>query len=176
MKLLACACLLAAIALTDATRADELRVSEQSVFSFYKSLQLLTPDPIVVSPDIAVKCTTPSAAELTADEQRAGPHSNAFVMLYVNAVAKQTIEAGAVPFPTGAVIVKEKLKSDASAAAVGGMVKRAPGFDPANGDWEYFYAARSGAFASGRLESCISCHSQARDHDHVFFSGAHRNR
>jgi hypothetical protein len=171
MKVLICGCLLATMGMTGITRADEFRVTEQSIFSFYQSLELLTPDPIVVSPDLAVKCTTPSVAELMVDEQRAGPHSNTFVRLYVNAIAKQAVEAGAGPFPTGAIIVKEKLKGDTSAAAVGGMVKRAAGFDPANGDWEYFYAARAGGFASGRLDNCISCHSQAKTRDHVFFSG-----
>jgi hypothetical protein len=164
--------LLATCLVSGAALAGGFDVTEQSVFSFYKSLELLTPAPIAVSPDIAVKCTRPSAAELAADEQRTGPHSNTFVNLYVNAIARQAIEDEAALFPVGAVIVKEKLNwSGTAPVAIGGMVKRPQGFDPANGDWEYFYAARAGGFASGRLENCISCHSQPAARDHVFLSG-----
>jgi len=157
--------------ITSAAHAEELTVTEQSVFSFSKSLVLLTPSPIIVSVELAIKCTTPTAAELAADERRIGPHSDAFVNLYVNELAKRAIADKAVLFPTGAVIVKEKLKRDVSATAVGGMVKRAAGFDPDHGDWEYFYAAKSGGFASGRLDNCIACHTQAKSRDYVFFAG-----
>jgi Cytochrome P460 len=157
------------IAMTSAGHTQELSITEQTAFSFYKALELLTPSPIVVSPELAVKCTTPSAAELAADEQRAGPHSNAFVNLYVNEIAKQAIAERVGLFPAGAVIVKEKLERDVSAAAVGGMVKRSAGFDPDHGDWEYFYATKSGGFASGRLSTCVGCHAQAKARDYVFY-------
>jgi hypothetical protein len=165
--------LIATFLVSDAALASEFSVTEQSVFSLYKSLELLTPAPIPVSPDIAIRCTTPSAAALAADERRAGPHSNAYVNLYVNAIAKQAIADEAARFPVGAVIVKEKLQNGTAVAVIGGMVKRPQGFDPANGDWEYFYAALTGGFASGRLESCISCHSQPAARDHVFLSRLH---
>jgi Cytochrome P460 len=171
MRLWICGLMVSWLGITSAGHAEELTITEQSVFSFYKSLDLLTPSPIIVSVELAIKCTTPTAAELAADERRTGPHSDAFVNLYVNELAKRAIADKAVLFPTGAVIVKEKLKRDVSATAVGGMVKRAAGFDPDHGDWEYFYAAKSGGFASGRLDNCIACHTQAKSRDYVFFAG-----
>ncbi len=149
-------------------QADTLAITEQTALSFYKSLELLTPSPLVVSARLAGQCMTPTAAQLAADEQQFGPHSDAFINLYVNALAKRAIEQDEGPFPTGALIVKEKLKRGDSLNGVGGMVKRAPGFDPANGDWEYFYAGQSGGFASGRLSNCVSCHAQAKSKDYVF--------
>jgi hypothetical protein len=138
------------------------------VLSSYKTLELLTPSPLVVSAQLASLCTTPTAAQLAADEQQFGPHSDTLINLYVNALAKRAIEHDQGRFPTGTVIVKEKLKHGNSLNGMGGMVKRAPGFDPANGDWEYFYAGQSGGFASGRLSNCISCHAQAKSKDYVF--------
>jgi hypothetical protein len=161
-------------ALASAAYAQEPDITEKSVFSFYKSLARLTPEPILVSPELAVKCTRPSVAERAADEQRVGPHSDTLINIYVNELAKRAIKEKAGSFPSGAVIVKEKLEYDVfsdPAVAVGGMIKRAPGYDPANGDWEYFYAAKSGGFATGRLDNCIGCHSQASARDHVFLTG-----
>jgi hypothetical protein len=81
----------------------------------------------------------------------------------VDAVA-QKLDA----FPAGAIIVKEKLGNDRSAAAVGGMIKRDAGFDPANGDWEYFYVAKPGGFSTGHLQNCIECHARTKQTDYVY--------
>ena len=160
--------LLYVTALGGAARADEPTITEQSAFSFYKTLSLLTPKPIFVSRRLVAACTAPSLSAYEEERRRAGPHADTMVNLYANDIAKKAIEAKARRFPTGAVIVKEKFEHDAAATAVGGMVKRAPGFDPAHGDWEYFYAVRSGGFASGRLSTCIGCHRQAKSDDYVF--------
>jgi hypothetical protein len=64
--------------------------------------------------------------------------------------------------------VKEKIAGDGSAFAVGGMIKRSKGYDDGNGDWEYFYAAKTGAFSTGRLQNCITCHRQTKTNDYVF--------
>jgi Cytochrome P460 len=149
---------------TGTVQAQDLVITEQSVFSFYKSLHLLTPEPINVSGPIAVAC---SSTVIAAERQRAGPHFDTPVNLYADELARKAIDDKAALFPRGAVIVKEKL-ADGKMTAVGGMVKRAPGYDPANGDWEYFYAAQSGGFATGRLDHCVACHAKATATDHVF--------
>ncbi|MDB6068335.1 MAG: hypothetical protein JWR26_4543 [Pedosphaera sp.] len=51
---------------------------------------------------------------------------------------------------------------------VGGMVKRAPGYDPAHGDWEYFYFDDAAKIQSGRIASCVGCHETAKGKDYVF--------
>ncbi len=158
-----CLCILAS-----AAHAQELVITEQSVFSFYRSLHLLTPVPINVSGPIAFAC---SSTVIAAEQQRAGPHYDTPVNLYADGLARKAIEDKAAQFPRGAVIVKEKLADDRM-TAVGGMVKRAPGYDPANGDWEYFYAAQSGGFATGRLEHCAACHAKATATDHVFLGAS----
>ena len=63
--------------------------------------------------------------------------------------------------------MKEKLGPNHAVADIGGMIKRAPGYDAANGDWEFLFFARGGDFASGKLSNCVDCHNGAR-RDHVF--------
>jgi hypothetical protein len=155
-------------AVSAVAQAEEPIISEVSVFSFYKSLSRLTTEPVIVSLRLAMACAAPSLAVRAEEERRAGPHSGALINLYADDRAKKAIEARVRRFPIGAVIVKEKLADHDTATAVGGMVKRAPGFDPDNGDWEYFYAVRSGGFASGRLSTCIACHARAKSDDYVF--------
>jgi len=48
------------------------------------------------------------------------------------------------------------------------MIKRRPGYDPAHGDWEYFYFEDANKVESGKMNSCIQCHSGAADKDYVF--------
>jgi hypothetical protein len=164
-------------ALAGAGLAQDLTVTNETAFTFYKSLQLLTPEPIVVSVRIAVLCTSnPPQLILDEETRRAGPHAATWIKLYVNEAAKKAIDDKAGRFPSGAVIVKEKFSRGTSPEAIGGMIKRAPGYDPVNGDWEYFYSARTGGFASGRLGNCIECHSQAKSNDHVFYVGIHARK
>jgi hypothetical protein len=54
------------------------------------------------------------------------------------------------------------------------MVKRAPGFDSAQGDWEYFYFDDPSKIESGRMASCIECHRTAKQTDYVFGLWANR--
>jgi hypothetical protein len=74
--------------------------------------------------------------------------------------------------PAGAVLLERLF-------AVGGaqpltyfaMIKRAPGYDPAGGDWEYMVLTPDGEIdARGRLPLCARCHAEA-PHDHLFGGG-----
>jgi hypothetical protein len=69
--------------------------------------------------------------------------------------------------PPGAMLLERHLSQGSKAAVVYfGMVKRAPGFDPTGGDWEYVVVSPEGQIASqGRL--CSRCHAEA-PHDHLF--------
>lgn len=142
-------------------------VSKKTVFSFYKSFKRLTPVPIFVPAAFAADCTHFVVSE-HAEQERAGPHANVPVNLFVNPQAEKAIGQKLALFPEGVIIVKEKLGKNEAVSAVGGMIKRAAGFDPKNGDWEYFYATQSGGFATGRLENCSACHAKAAAADHVF--------
>ena len=48
------------------------------------------------------------------------------------------------------------------------MVKRAPGYDPEHGDWEYFYFEDPAKIEQGKIQSCVRCHAGAKATDHVF--------
>jgi hypothetical protein len=56
-------------------------------------------------------------------------------------------------------------------AAYFAMAKRAPGYDPAGGDWEYLVLDAAGHIEQrGRLPLCGRCHADA-PHDHLFGTG-----
>jgi hypothetical protein len=51
------------------------------------------------------------------------------------------------------------------------MVKRAPGYDPAGGDWEYLVLGASARVEErGKLPLCARCHAEA-PHDRLFGGG-----
>ncbi|MEP7123297.1 MAG: hypothetical protein ABJE95_20390 [Byssovorax sp.] len=76
------------------------------------------------------------------------------------------------PIPAGATLVERLYpRGAADVAATFAMVKRAPGYDPAGGDWEYLVVDGAGHLEQrGRLPLCARCHADA-PHDHLFGSG-----
>jgi hypothetical protein len=156
-----------------AIEAKTAAISEESVFALHDSLKLLTPFPHYVSPALAELCTTPLPdAALEAERKRTGPHANVAVNFYVSLEAAAAMASTNLEFPTGTIVLKEKLSpSHQEVVAVGGMIKRAEGFDPENGNWEYFYAAKSGGFKIGKIPDCVDCHARASSLDHVYSRG-----
>lgn len=142
-------------------------VTRESAATFYRSFQRLTASPRYVAPLTALLCRMPAKETFDREQAITGPHTRVSVHLYVNAEAATAIADRAAEFPANAVIVKEKLGPNNTVADIGGMIKRAPGYDPANGDWEFFFHAADGAFASGKLANCIECHNGGK-RDHVF--------
>ena len=63
---------------------------------------------------------------------------------------------------------------DAQPVGIAAMIKREPGYDPENGDWEYAYEKRwpeaERSVVRGKLGSCIECHKGARITDYLFRS------
>ncbi len=99
-------------------------------------------------------------------------HSNNWVGIYVNELAKDTYLSAGAPYPECAKIVKP-IYSDAEGKSVRKltiMVKMPPGYDPDNGDWWYAHADASGTRigSHGRLAGCIPCHKQAAETDYLF--------
>ncbi|HEY9509035.1 MAG TPA: cytochrome P460 family protein [Verrucomicrobiae bacterium] len=95
----------------------------------------------------------------------------------MNNQAAAAFRTNAPRFPVGAVIVKQKTvngytgndgKRVVQDNGVGGMIKRAPGFDPKHGDWEYFYFENPKKIENGRIASCVKCHDSAKNKDYVF--------
>lgn len=111
---------------------------------------------------------TPSNPGQDKKKRAFSPHANARVHIYVNTLADQATAQKLKTFPRGAIIVKEKLADDGSVNGLGGMIKRAPGYDVENGDWEYFYSDDIVGFSIGRLKNCAECHADSKETDYVF--------
>lgn len=148
--------------------AEPLVVTKESAATFYREFKRLTKEPRHVAPLTAELCRTVTKDDLARDKAIAGPHAQNWIYIYANASAADSIAAKGAKFPEGAVIVKEKLGKDwNSVTGIGGMVKRAKGYDPANGDWEFFFYTPGGDFTTGKLANCIDCHNGGK-RDHVF--------
>jgi hypothetical protein len=74
--------------------------------------------------------------------------------------------------PAGATLVERLFAQGATEPSVYFvMVKRAPGYDPAGGDWEYLVVAAGGHVEDrGKLALCARCHAEA-PHDRLFGGG-----
>ena len=95
----------------------------------------------------------------------------------MNDIAASAFATKPYDFPVGSVIVKDKsaknvhtkngkfIKTD---DGVGGMIKRDSGYDPKHGDWEYFYFTDINKIESGKIKSCVDCHSKASNSDYVY--------
>lgn len=135
----------------------------------YTSLKVMTAQPVPVEPIFMALCDD-SGSPPDRAIKIAGPHAHTSVMIHMNDAAAAAFEKPGSAYPVGSVIVKEKRHGQGASKiwGVGGMIKRAPGYDPQNGDWEYLYVDGPGKLNSGRIASCIECHSRARASDHVF--------
>lgn len=166
--------------------ADEVATNDPTILKIaqdYSTYRKVTNEPVRVNSAITASCVVFFGGDRLTEEsiRRYGPHANSAILIFMNDRALAKSEGD---FPVGSVIAKEKVGDtfgingrliplDEKQRPVGGMVKREPGYDPENGDWEYFYFEDPAAVYSGRIASCIECHAQARDTDHVF--GTWRN-
>lgn len=100
-------------------------------------------------------------------------HGNKWVKIYVDETAKETYESAGAPYPECSKIVKPLFKASEGKLIVKltAMVKMAPGYDPANGDWWYALYDGPGTELKkqGKLyNDCIACHKQAAETDYLF--------
>lgn len=100
-------------------------------------------------------------------------HDSIFGVVYANELAHEAIASdGQAKFPVGSIIVREKLASADAARPelVVVMIKRAAGFNPSGGDWEFITADGTLAKVRERQKkgSCLDCHSSQADRDFVF--------
>jgi hypothetical protein len=107
------------------------------------------------------------------DEKDRGPHFVPSLRVYANPTAFAAVRSEDTKvMPVGSVIVKEKWrnKQDARPDAYAAMIKREPGYDAENGDWEYVYASSNAEekVQRGRIEKCVTCHRTAANKDYLF--------
>jgi len=144
------------------------KITKETVKSFYQGYSKLTPRPYGVNGRLNILCTSPSPEMIQKLKDAHGPHYTNSINLYASAEAAPLYKETKKPLPIGSVIVKEKLDDTLAVAGIGGMIKRAPGFDPVNGDWEYFYSDDKVGFSLGNLANCAGCHTKAKETDFVF--------
>jgi hypothetical protein len=134
----------------------------------YAGWAALTEQPFEVTEAVFTYCREPPA-----DREQRGPHFVPAVRVYANPTALAAVRAGApATMPVGSAVVKEKwwnkqaVRPDAYAA----MIKREPGYDTENGDWEYVYVSFDAEekVQRGRIERCIGCHRTAAKQDYLF--------
>ncbi|HET6249025.1 MAG TPA: cytochrome P460 family protein [Tepidisphaeraceae bacterium] len=180
--------LLAALALgcdavdkkSDAPKSDVPNVAD--VARNYKQLQAMTKGTVFADPGLAMQCSGVSQEQVEAARKKNGPHAHTELAIYMNDLAANAFRKSLAAYPVGSIIVKEKKgqtfsiadendntwKYASTPSGVGGMIKRAPGFDAKNGDWEYFYFEDPAKIESGKIATCVQCHAGAASKDHVF--------
>lgn len=136
----------------------------------YETYIKVTDKAVYVNPELAIQCIAVSEDQIRAARIDKGPHADSAIHIFMNESAFRAFPEKDGLYPEGSVIVKQKLRSGwrDTAAGVGGMVKRAPGFDADHGDWEYFYFEDKSKIESGRLATCVQCHAKAAGTDYVF--------
>jgi hypothetical protein len=103
-------------------------------------------------------------------------HSGMYTVSYHNDVAREAIESGSLPFPQGAIIVKESYASadDADPVALSIMAKQSS----TAGDWYWIQSPGNsrvvvdgGSALEGRdVPMCASCHAAVAETDHVYLN------
>ncbi len=147
----------------------------------YTNYHKITAQEVFVNPELAMLCMGVTTGQMAEARKKHGPHAHTAILIYMNDPAAKSFTNRTQPYPVGSVIIKHKSLltyfdskgNDLPQPAdngVGGMIKRAPGYDPAHGDWEYFYFEKPEKIESGRIASCVDCHTSAKEKDYVFGS------
>jgi hypothetical protein len=134
----------------------------------YRNWQKANAAPVWYDSSIAAMC-----AAATPQSSPRGPHSDKFILVYVNETGRESLLRQKTPvFPVGSIIVKEKLASadSQSAELLTVMLKRESGFNPDSGNWEYAVVdgTATKVIAQGKLVNCQSCHVARKPTDFVF--------
>lgn len=137
----------------------------------YRDLLLVTRDPYIISPEVWLSCMAPNPQE---EALLQSEHAGFSVRLYASEEAFAILQEGeGRNFPTGSIIVKEKLLNpdETEPTALGMMIKREAGFDPNAGDWEFSYWIQDGGLIEGNevLSNCVQCHREQAIIDMVFW-------
>lgn len=90
----------------------------------------------------------------------------------MNDIARSTVpESRPLIYPEGAVIVREKLKTEAGAPELlTAMIKRKKGFNPEANDWEFLLVSGNATKIRKRekIGDCLDCHGSVAPKDFVF--------
>lgn len=110
------------------------------------------------------------------EEVALNPHEpvhpeTAFCNVYVNDKAKVPMLSGKGIYPEGSLVIKSKLVTVDSKKPLlfTVMEKMAGGYDADRGNWKYTVIDGTSyrQVASGRIDSCIACHSHYNETDYI---------
>ena len=140
--------------------------SDLPTLAKYRQWTLVNPTPQFMEPLSALSCA------INVGRQEDSPHLRKYVSVFVNPVGREQMMTKQSPkFPVGTMIVKEKLGSPDSKEPelLTAMIKRAPGYNPENGDWEYLTlnGAATRIVEQGKLTRCSGCHKWYKDRDFI---------
>jgi hypothetical protein len=141
-----------------------------AIITNYRSWRALGEKPYDISEEIFGLCRLPSSAE---NQFVKSVHAHYALLDWANRAAALTLDAPTPShFAEGSVIVKEKYAArdggTPTLAALGIMLKRSAGFDPAHGDWEFAYWDNAEGLRKDDTRACGSCHDSSSAVDHVF--------
>lgn len=139
-------------------------VTVEDLIATLGRLEEVSDGAVAVNPYLSAMCAGPSPETLAKAKKQFGPHTMEYIRVSMNEPAVKAFRAK-TEYPPGAAVVKRKRMG-----AVGGMIKREPGYVDLGGDWEYFYSETGEYLYRGRLDSCRTCHMTTRSTDHVFGS------
>ena len=139
--------------------------SDLGSLAAYRQWTLVNPTPQLMEPLAAISCA------LIPGRQEPSPHLHKYISVFVNPVGREQMMTKQTPeFPVGSMIVKEKLATADSTTPelLTAMIKRAPGYNPEGGDWEYLVldGTASKIVERGKLTQCSECH---RPYEHSDF-------
>ncbi len=165
-------CLGAVVAITVRSRSRETPaivhtpVTDEELIAGYRKWTRVNPQPVTMAAQSAQACAILAPADPN------NPHASKFITVYVNEIGRHAMMEEETPhFPQGSIIVKEKLSLPTSTTPelLTVMIKRAPGYNPESGDWEYMVTDGTGKSvqARGKLENCQSCHLRDKSTDYI---------
>jgi hypothetical protein len=147
------------------TASRHAPVADEELIAGYRKWTRVNPEPVTMAAQSAQAC-----AILLPDPNN--PHSSKFITVYVNEIGRHAMMEEETPhFPQGSIVVKEKLSTPTSTAPelLTVMIKRAPGYNPESGDWEYLVTDGTGKSVQkrGKLENCQACHLRDKSTDYI---------
>ncbi|XAM00640.1 cytochrome P460 family protein [Phycisphaeraceae bacterium D3-23] len=155
-----------------ATDLDSAALWADALIAAATHWEATTPRPVAITAAEAALCRETRPASVY------GPHGRHAYWVRVNPDGAAAF-AALDTMPVGSVIVKEKhyfaeqAQTHATPTALGVMIKRAPGYDPDHGDWEYAYITLDADGAAdqitrGQIATCIDCHTNNARHDYLY--------
>ena len=128
-------------------------------FTEYRRWAHLLKQPMGVPIDLWLRCMAPTEEAWRRASKTHGPHNQRLIQVYANPLAYPAIRDPKQEFPTGAILVKEKLTGveNAPPAGVAIMIKRNTRQFASSGGGGFLYFPSNNE--KGVHESCAGCHA-----------------